>query len=220
MNLEQLIASARNRSNDLAAPFLWSDEEWTEYANDAEEEACRRARLIVDSTTDDVTLITLNTTDATYDLDQRVIFIKRAKLAGRSEVLHPISFEDLDRCAPDWENETGEPRNYVPDMDEDVFRPYPSPDVAGEVRLTVIRTPLEPMAKLEDTPEIKPRYHLGLVDWMLYRAYSKPDAETKNDTKATAHLDAFEAEFGKKSSAINEVWLNREHGYLPAEGNF
>ncbi len=220
MNLEELITSARSRSNDTVEAYLWTDLEWAEYATDAEAEACRRARLIVDSTTDEVTLITLNSTDATYDLDQRVIFIKRAKLVGRSEVLRPVSFEDLDRCTPDWETETGEPRHYVPDMDEDKFRPYPSPDAAGEVRLTVVRTPLAPLVESFDEPEIKPRYHLGLVNWMLYRAYSKPDAETKNDIKAADHLAAFEAEFGRKSSAINEVWLNREHGYLEDEGNF
>jgi hypothetical protein len=71
-----------------------------------------------------------------------------------------------------------------------------------------------------DEPEINRRFHESLVFWMLYRAYSKQDAETKDAKKAGENLALFEQEFGKKSSAIDEAWIEREHGYTDEEGVF
>ncbi len=220
MNLAAMIELARLTLRDNKTPPLWSDDELISYVNDGQREACRRARLIVDSTTDEITLIALQTGESSYPLDDRILFIRRAKLAGRSEVLHRKSFQDLDIEAPDWEGETGEPRLFVPDMDENVFRPYPTPEDDGEVRLTVVRLPLADMAQDNDEPEIKPRYHDSMMNWVYYRAYSKQDADTKDDAKAAAYLTMFENEFGKKSSAIDEVWIAREHGFDGYEGGF
>lgn len=219
MNLEALIAAARNLSGDTSAGQNWTDAEWISYANDAEREACRRARLIIDSTTAAICQIAL-TTAATYTLDPRIIFIRRAKLTGRSLVLTRRSYKDLDREVPDWEAETGEPSAYVPDMSTNQFRPYPTPATAGTVTLTVARLPLADMAVDADEPEINARFHDSLVNWMLYRAYLKNDAETLNKIKAAEYLALFEAEFGKKSTAQEEAWLERNADFLEEEGNF
>lgn len=217
MNLEALILAARQESQDLELPYLWSDEEWTRYANDAEREACRRARLIVDASTPAVCNLSL-TTSATVPLDDRVIFIRRAKLSTVASPLRRLSYRDLDRAQPGWQDETGEPVGYVPDMDTGVFRPYPTPTVAATVNMTVVRLPLADMAVDADTPKIPSRFHESLVFWMLYRAYSKQDAETQDKQKAGDNLVLFEQEFGKKSAAIDELWIEREHGYTEEEG--
>ncbi len=220
MNLETLISTARDLSGDGPAGQNWSDAEWTAYANDAEREACRRGRLLVDSTTAAVCQIALTTTDASYDLHPSILFIRRAKLTGRSLVLSRRSYKDLDREAPDWESETGEPSSYVPDFGTAKFRPYPSPAAGGTVTLTVVRLPLADMANDANQPEIHARYHDSLLNWMLYRAYLKNDAETLNKIKAAEYLTLFEAEFGKKSSALDEAWLERNADFLEEEGNF
>lgn len=219
MKLAEMIQIARIASDDTVAPFLWSDAEWRAYANQAQCEACRRARLIVDSSTQDVTEIALVAGTASYDLDSRVLFIRRAKLNGRSATLKRISYQDLDAAHPEWEDASGEPSHYVPDFDAK-FRPYPTPDVDGLVRLTVIRLPLADMAGDADAPEIAPHYHDGLINWMLYRAFSKPDTETLDKTKVATMLEAFEDEFGKRSTAQDEAWLQREHDFLANEGNY
>lgn len=218
MILTDLISVARYRVDDLVAPYLWSDTEWTEYLNDAQNEACRRARLIVDSTTASICSISLTNLGVTYPLDDRILFIKRVKLSGRVTPLLPASFKDLDRVVPGWEDETGEPTSYVKDMDDNLFRPYPTPAAAYTVNLTVIRLPLIVMDDSDQSPEIKPRWHLSLVHWMLYRAYSKQDSETRDAKKAAENLAMFENEFGKKSTAQDETWINREHGYTEEEG--
>ena len=84
--------------------------------------------------------------------------------------------------------------------------------------LSVVRLPLEDMANDTDEPEINKRYHLHLVDWMMYRAYSKQDSETVDMAKANKYLATFEAQFGRESTANEENWINREHGYTQDEG--
>jgi len=220
MTLAELITSARDLTCDsVSQSYLWSDAEWTEYANDGEREACRRARLLIDSTTTEVCQITLDATHTTFDLDPRVIFIRRVKLAGQSIPLKRVSYKDLDQNRTGWDEETGTPLAYIPDLDTNLFRPFPSPIAAGTINMTVVRLPLADMGTGGE-PEINSRYHSGLVHWMLHRAYAKQDSETLDKKKSAEYLDLFEQEFGKKSSALDETWIQREHGYTEDEGVF
>ena len=233
MNLDTLIKTAATRADDLAAGTLWSRAEWVEFANDAQNEACRRARLLVDSTTPAVCNITLVDGTDTYDLHDSIIFIRRARLLDADgtglAVLRRVHADDLDREAgPGWQEEVGQPRAYVTGLDTHQLRPFPIPDTDNwEVQLTVTRTPVipaghetYPMEEGDDVPEIRARWHLGLVNWMLYRAFNKHDSQAYNPKAAQMFLADFEAEFGKKSSAIDEAWLAREQDLTEVEGNF
>lgn len=234
MNLNTLISTAATRADDLADGKLWSRSEWIEYANDAQDEACRRARLLVDSTTPAVCSITLVDGTPTYELHDSIIFVRRVRLLESADgtalsILKRAHSADLDRSVgPGWQEEVGQPRMWVPDLDDHKFRPYPTPYTDDwEVSLTVHRTALVPAANEiypmedgDDEPEIRRRWHLGLVNWMLFRAYSKQDSQAYNPKAAAAFLADFEAEFGKKSSAIDEAWLAREQDFTEDEGNF
>lgn len=233
MNLDSLITTAATRADDLVAGKLWSRNEWIEFANDAQDEACRRARLLVDSTTAAVCNITVVSGTATYALHDSIIFVRRVRLLDTAGVglaiLGRRHSQDLDRDqGPGWQEEVGQPRCYVPDMDGHSLRLYPKPDTANwTVSMTVVRTAVVPathetyaMEDGEDTPEIRRRWHLGLVNWMLYRAYGKHDSEAFNPKAAAGFAADFEREFGAKSSALDETWLAREQDYTEAEGNF
>lgn len=69
-------------------------------------------------------------------------------------------------------------------------------------------------------PEIPARYHPGLVHWMLARAFGKQDSETNDPEKAKQALAEFEVEFGKKSSAIDEKYIEDQYGYDGYDGVF
>ena len=71
---------------------------------------------------------------------------------------------------------------------------------------------------VNDEPEIAPRYHRSLVNWMLFRAFSKKDTQTQDDRRAAESLALFEQEFGQKSTAVDEVWINEHHGEDSHEG--
>lgn len=218
MTLGELMDVARYRIDDRIAPYLWSRSELLEYAIDAQREACRRSRLIVDSSTAAICQVALTAATPTYALDSRIIFIKRVKLTGQVTPLSRMHSDDLDCNRPGWEDDTGLPVGYVPNMDSNALRPYPTPDADYTANLTVIREPLVDMDDDDDVPEIAGRYHLGLVNWMVHRAFLKPDAEAFNPKGSDAALAMFEAEFGKRSSAQDEAWIAREHGYFPTEG--
>lgn len=224
MKLKELFTYVREDANDKKVPYSWSDDRLKILANEAEVEACRRARLIKDSTTDEVSLLTLDANTTLYEVDPRVIFIRRAKLNSRTRPLQMTRTRDLDRDTPGWEANIGYLSHWVPDYDSAGLRFYrnvdpantlidPATGVSDFVRLTVVRQPLEEMAGPDDTPEILPRYHVKLTHWMLYRMFSKQDAEIYDADIAAKHLASFEAEFGPPSSAREEHWIDENFDY-------
>ena len=220
MKLRELIGLCRSETDDVTQPYLWSDADWIEYAVDAENEACRRARLLIDSSTAAVCQIAVVAGTALYALDDLVLFVRRAKLSSQDIPLARVSYRDLDAFVPGWESHTGTPTHYATDYETGKVRLYPNPTANATLSLTVVRLPITDMNDLEDMPEIKAHYHRSLRFWMLYRAYAKQDSETKDDAKAATNLALFEQEFGKKSSAIDEEWIEREQAADPYDGTF
>lgn len=204
MLLGELITSARNQADDAdSIDALWADSEWTEYANDAENEACIRANLLIDSTSA-LTSIAVSSGIATYGLDAKILIVKRVKLANGTEPLVKTSRRVLDATYPDWENDSGTVRSWLPD-DSNKITLYRKPNAATTLNLMVSRLPLNPMLladKLTQSPEIDAQYHQGLVDWMLHRAYSKQDSQTLDTGKAKEHLKRFTARFGERPPAV------------------
>ena len=204
MNRAQLFDAFRSRSHDIAAPYLWSDDELQEYLDDAENEATERALLLRDSETPEICEVVIAAGIATYALDSRVLEVLRAKLDIHIRPLGLTTTEGLDRDWPAWDVEVaGEPKCLAIDAlgAEWQARLVPPPSVATVLRLHVYRLPLTPLGSDKCAPEIHPRLHIKLLDWMCYRAYSKHDAETKNDEKAMNYAAAFAANFGPKHDA-------------------
>lgn len=218
MDRSAIIAKARARSTDSVVPYFVSDAQFGDFANEAEREACRRARLIVDSTTPEICQLALTADTQTYALDPRIIFIRRVRVLTVPRPLARVSYKDLDQRGADWEDETGEPCAFVPDMGTAIFRPYPTPSADYTAKLTVVRLPLADMAVDSDTPEINPRFHDSLIYWMLFRFYSLDDSELNDPKMAEENLALFEQEFGKKSTAIDEEWISTQHGFTEDEG--
>lgn len=221
MTLEELITACRTeRLDDTAEPFGWSDDELTGYLNDAQDEACRRARLLVDSSTAAICSIAITSAKVLYTLDPRVIFVRRAKLASRSKPLGFASYLDLDEQCPGWEDRTGTVELLVTDFETRKFRTYRTPTGADTLKLTVVRTALEPMAAGCDEPEIAPRFHRSLIEWACYRAYNKQDVDALDPEKAGRALAAFEQEFGPKSPAIDEIYQSMRQPFDGSDGRF
>lgn len=224
MKLIDLLGITRVDLDDQVEPYLWSDTELIEAAADAEYEACRRARLLIDSSTATVCQIAITAAEPLYALDDRVLFIRRAKLGLEERPLQRASYRDLDANVSNWEAETGTPTHFITDFETGKVRLYPIPEVSDTLSMTVVRLPLVPLTDktvtLDTSPEIKPHYHRSLRFWMMHRAYSKPDADAMDKGKANESLGMFEAEFGKKSSAIDEEWIEREQATDPYDGTF
>lgn len=206
MNLGELISQFRTQVDDTVTPKLgWKNPDLVVWFNEAENEACRRARLIVDSASD-ICQLSVAAGEESVELDPRIIYLRRVKMSGRNTPLWPTDFRDLDACAPGWQEVIGPVERYVRNWDTGVFRPYRIPEEDITITLTAVREPLRQMAGNGDKPEIKPRYHMALIDWVKYRAYSVRDSELNNEALANEALARFEREFGTKerASALEE----------------
>ena len=76
----------------------------------------------------------------------------------------------------------------------------PAPITTGLLLLEGYRLPLEPISVL-DRPEIHQAHHFNLVDWALYRGYSRPDSDVMDLERAALHERAFSAYFGDRTDS-------------------
>lgn len=209
MTLAELRARFRSEEFDTVAPYFWSDAELATWINEAQDEACRRALLLVDSKS--VAAKASFTAGALgVDLHPSVIFIRRATLSANNIPMIPKVSRSMDEEVPGWEGAMPSvPRVFVPDWQTGYLRFWPPAVADGTVNMTIIRAPLD-VAGDSDDLEIAPRYQPFLLDWVRFRAYSKQDGETFNKDKAKIGEAAFERQFGK-ASAINEHWAIEQY---------
>lgn len=238
MNAGELEERFRKQVDDEAQPPLWGSDEFLNWLNEAENEACARARLLVDSIGTAVTysvsgtststtththgIVTLGSGTEYYDLDERILYLRRVKLASRTIPLSPMDYRDMDQCYPGWEAHTGSVTGYVRGLQTGKFRPYRIPTATDTVKLTTIRLPLVAMSQPKDTPEIATHYHIHLNDWVCFRAYSKKDSQAYDPNLAKEHLAHFEAMFGTRemASALEEEWARNNLPFNEQDGNF
>ncbi len=210
MTLADLIDDFREESHDIGSPPFWSATRLARLASEGQREACRRGDLLIDSTSS-MCSVSVTAGDPVVAIDPRVLEVKRIRLASLGFQLCPVTVAQMDGYTSPWEQDTGEPTNYVPDYQTGAIRLYPIPVSDDDLLLTVSRLPLEDLVDDSDEPEIRLEAQHALVQWMLYRAYSKQDADTFDPKKAARALAEFEREFGRKTSARNEQWMRSDH---------
>lgn len=224
MQASDLIAAFRQRADDKVEPYLFSDPDALQWASEGEREACLRAKLLFDDTSALCT-IPIAALTPRYPLDPRIVTVDRVWL-DRSDLYPGTRKTELrrldqantrigrpDRCdygnAPyDLATREGA-RLHGYSIDGETLRLYPLPDASwgttpfSVLRLEVYRLPLlgmdaNPAAPGPEIPEI---HHDGLIDWMLYRAYSTQDADSNDPNKAADALALFTQRFGDRPSA-------------------
>lgn len=175
MTLRELIDECRLACRDTAIPYFCSDDEWRAFLNEAEEEACVRALLITDSSSD-FCAVDLEIGAQTYDLDPRILLIREIRNADGDLI-------------SGWDviNET-----------QLVFGIAPTE--RQTLTLQVVRLPLAPMAADDDRPEIRTYLQRFLTEWALHRFYLRQDADTFSKEAAERHEQAFERRFGRRPS--------------------
>lgn len=200
MNLGELIQRFRSATNDKVKPYFWSDEEVTQWLNDAEAEAAIRGRLIHESDRENVCTIELEAGRATYPLHRSIYELTSIALvdrdAGTWDPIDLTSTEELDRIAPGWRLERGKPK-FAIQLDKSI-RFVPQPEQDGEVHIEGYRRPIREMEDPDDTPEINTAHHRHLVCWALHIGFSIPDAELFDPRRAELAKEEFETYFGQQ----------------------
>lgn len=209
MTLDDLKLAFRSRTDDTiisSGGYLWSDAELTLFLNEAVTEACVRAKLIFDVTSPFCSFPVVIGQQA-YPIDPSIFEIQSVRVDGYNGSAAPgyemIGTDQtaLSRDYGRWYALIGRPKYYM--QDGFILRFVPLPDAVGTVQLAVYRTPTdtEAMSSGSDEPVIPNQFHLRLLDWALYLAYSKGDAEAGDDKKAAIAEARFETSFGKRTDA-------------------
>lgn len=218
MNLEQLIQQFRVDADDLVQPYLWPDDWVAPWLTEAVSEAAVRGRLIYEAANAAVSQIAVSASAATHELHKSLFELVHLRFqatgAATSSALSIKAREELDRIRPGWRDETGTPRYAV--QDDTRITLVPRPEVAGTLHVEGYRVPLKPLANDTDKPEIHEAHHRHLVHWALHRAFTKPDSETIDPTRAATAEAAFTRYFGpspdadlRRSTRHDEVQTNK-----------
>ena len=216
MTLDELRTLAREQLHDEAEPYFCSDERLNAYLNEAEREACIRAKLLYDASRS----VALVADQATYVLSvagAQFFLLDRFALGGVNTYrpLPTSTIHQMDVLHPGWEEAaSGVPEVVLMDQSPQKLRLWPAPwsDLAGvPLRLRGYRLPQRPMTADNDSPEIDPVWHDYLIDWARYRFYNTHDSDMYDPALAEKHLAKFERRFGVRPSAdLQSLMARRE----------
>ena len=213
MNLVELIRRFRVLARDTVTgvgsdreDLMWADADLVDWFNEAEQEACVRARLLREDALPAMCLMALDPAQHTYELHPKLYEIINLRIRSaaetRSRALCLKSREWLDEYMPDWRDDPNPPHFAV--QNENSLRIVGRISAGDELLLEVYRLPMEDMAltddpianPVHDTPEIHEASHRHLIDWVLYRAFSVPDTEAFDAQRAAQAELAFTKYFG------------------------
>lgn len=204
MELAELRAAYRLRADDNASPPHVEDEDVARFASEGEREACIRARLIFDDTTASVTTYAIAAGQTIVPLHEAIDVIAAAYFQQQGSTRRkPVDLQGLDwiKSQADWATRTSSKPCALAHPNRTQARLWPAPTVAGTLYLEVYRLPLFALDDDDDEPEIDSDHHDGLVDWILYRAYSIKDSEMEDPKRASLALATFEERFGERPDA-------------------
>lgn len=200
MDLADLRLRFRIDATDTVTnPPLFEDEWIDMWLNDAQDEAAIRGRLLYAFADPAVCEIVTSLGQQAYVLHPSIYEIVslwyRADGDSRGRELHLTSRENLDQSRCHWRDDRpGTPRYAMQDDRGLVF--WPLVDRPGRVTVEGYRLPLKKMVDDGDKPEINAAHHRFLVYWALHKAFSRPDAETVDPTRAVIAEREFTKYFG------------------------
>ncbi len=118
-------------------------------------------------------------------------------------VIRKVPEEQLDSTLPEWHTATATAStlHYMFDPREPkVFYVYPPSNGSGRVELIYSSAPA-PLASENDVQVLDDVYANPLLDYVLFRAYTKDNDSAGNANRAVAHRQAFENSLGLKAQA-------------------
>lgn len=199
MTLQELIEEFRRQVNDEAQPYLWSDEEVLAYAIDAQDVFVRRSGGIADVTvaspsTTRLTDLDLTAGDPYSPISPYILRIRSGRLLTAARDVQFSQESDMDNVVKtDYgmtlgtsfdDTLTGAVSYGILGVRDNYVRWVKVPSDSDTCRLHVFRLPYPRIASQEDPLEVQEQHHRHLLLWMKHLAYSKQDAEARDDEKA------------------------------------
>lgn len=184
------ITHFRQDTMDEAEPPLWSDDLILRYLDEAQREFCRRTEGIEDR----ISLSVLEG-QAEVAIPDTVLKVRAITIPEMGRTVNLTSVEEA-RAAGFFTRELppGEPRALVLGVVPGKALLFPAPRTDVTLVLDVMRMPNSPITTAADKTEVSDRFSPTLRHYALFRAYSRPDPETMDRTKADYFLGVFERE--------------------------
>lgn len=200
MKTSELLALFRRETDDIAEPYLWSDEEFYIYLNDAQDVFVRLIGGIADRRSA-LTKLNYKTGDQFKPFDDRILRIKGVQ----DENNNKVTVQNYDSLETNYleddygrrfnagldDGRTGDIKYVITDVEAGDIQFYPIPDHDGYLKLYIYRRPMKEITGAGTELEISSFHHLNLLNWVKYKAYMKQDVETFDQTKARDFRRAF-----------------------------
>src|SRR5579884_185955 len=213
---ENILHDRSDQVDGNASDRLWSDKTLVRYINEAQRRFCRRALILRDGSTPDVTQVELTAGVDQYALHPSVIAVLSCRRstdridmtrAGHDafsayrvpdfRLFDPSTISNLPPGKPlAWSTDeelTADDEGSVTVVN---LRLYPAPSSAflDNLQLRVLRLPLQDLTvdDLEAIPEIPEQHHLEILDWAAYLALRIDDIDAGSSNRAKEFRDSFE----------------------------
>lgn len=203
MILSELIRKFRVAAFDMEQPYLFADEDITDWLNDAVKEAAIRGRLIHDSTTPSVcTIATVPNVsiyalhESLYEIDS-ICWVDDNPQTRTFNDLCLISQDEMGKVWRDWRTRQARNPEYAIQYDTHI-RLVPVPSEVGSIEIECYRTPINPMVLDTDSPEINGIHHEYLIQWALHKGFKTPDSEVFDLNRAALAEQEFTDYFGMR----------------------
>lgn len=175
-----------------ATGVRWPEAELVDWINDAQREV-----VMLHPPAGAVTIThTLDDTDTKQSIPADGIqFLRAVRNVGGNAIRH-VSRDILDAQVPNWHTESGTAvlHSIHDPVDPTVFYVYPK--VTGSIDITVSKVPA--VVTNVDNLALPDIYVNSIVDYVLYRAYSKDAESVANFNLAEAHRQRFAEGLGLK----------------------
>lgn len=185
----------------------WSKQELLDWFNDAQLAVVNRRP---DTYIKNVAITCLADTKQTIPADGLRLMRVLRNVGGRP--IRNIPLRVLDDQVPDWHEAVNASRvdHYAYDLlDPKTFYLYPAPAASHEVEIIYSVAPAPIVISNFETDvqtlSLDDSYLNPILDWMLYRCYSKDADYTSNAQRAMGHLEAFRVSIGDKTQADMSV---------------
>ena len=120
-----LLTLFRSEVSDIASPYLWSDDEFFGYADDAQKQYARLTWGLIDSSTPAITEIPLVAGTNTYDLSPLVLAVRAARVATTGRGLDIVNQEDMPVRRMYFDGTPGVPQALILGLDTDKLSVWP-----------------------------------------------------------------------------------------------
>lgn len=191
MTSTELLTLFRQEVDDIATPYLWSDDEAFEYMTDAQRWFCRKTEGIADSRTASVCTLTSIIGQEWYALSPLILKLRRVTRGDTGREVSVVNPESLNRYDIRWDGNASGIKALVVGLSDGAVRIWPKPSEAVVMTLEVFRLPLEAITSYDQPFEINEQHHRHLVMWMAHLAYGKKDADTYDGKQSAEYEAAF-----------------------------